>query len=317
MLRLVRITGALLVGAAFSAADPGPALADGTVQNQVSIYTGSNAIGYLQPLTNAFGAALNSSFGYSAYIPQAGYHLSLELPAMGVIFDDGDRSFNATTEAGFQPSTTTRVPTAVGDGNAVSITGTGGASYSFPGGLDLHSFGLVVPQLRLSNQGTEAVLRWVAYETGDADIGKVELFGIGGRHSLSQYTAKEPILDLAIGAMWQSFHVGENGRGGDFCKTDALSIHLEASKRMPMGFVTFEPFTSVAWERIEVDIAYEDANGSPVDIAIEGENPFRFTLGAGFNFVAGQVWADYSFANTSNFSFGLALGNISRTEEEK
>jgi hypothetical protein len=45
---------------------------------------------------------------------------------------------------------------------------------------------------------------------------------------------------------------------------------------------------------------------------VEGENSFRFTLGAGINFVAGQLWADYSFADTANFSFGLALGNLGR-----
>ena len=179
---------------------------------------------------------------------------------------------------------------------------------------ETQAFGLVVPQLRLSNQGTEAVLRWVAYESGDADIGKIELFGIGGRHSLSQYTKAEPIVDLAIGGLWQTFSVGENDRGGAFCKTDALSIHLQASKRAPAGFVTFEPFAAVAWERIEVDIAYEDTNGEPVEIALEGENPFRFTIGAGINFAAGHLWADYSVANTSNFSFGLALGNIGHSE---
>ena len=111
----LQTTGMLVVAMALSPLVPAAARADnGTVQNQVSVYTGANAVGYLQPLTNAFGAALNSSFGYSAYIPRAGYHFSLEMPVMGVIFDDGDRFFNASTEAGFQPPTTTSVPTAVG-----------------------------------------------------------------------------------------------------------------------------------------------------------------------------------------------------------
>jgi hypothetical protein len=30
------------------------------------------------------------------------------------------------------------------------------------------------------------------------------------------------------------------------------------------------------------------------------------------NFVAGHLWADYNFAATNNFSFGLALGNTGR-----
>jgi hypothetical protein len=40
----------------------------------------------------------------------------------------------------------------------------------------------------------------------------------------------------------------------------------------------------------------------------------RFTIGAGFNFVAGHLWADYNFADTDNFSFGLALGNVGHAE---
>ncbi|HET6462402.1 MAG TPA: hypothetical protein VFH33_01270, partial [Candidatus Krumholzibacteria bacterium] len=84
----VRTTRVLVLGCALSLLLALPAFADTAVQNQVSVYTGANAVGYLQPLANAFGAALNSSFGYSASIPRASFHLSLEAPVMGVIFDD-------------------------------------------------------------------------------------------------------------------------------------------------------------------------------------------------------------------------------------
>lgn len=311
-----RTIGALVVGFALSPLLPAASLAgDGAVQNQISVYTGPNAVGYLQPLANAFGATLNSSFGYSAFIPASSFHLSLEAPVMGVIFEDADRTFDATTESGFQPSTTQTVPTVVGDGEAVTVAGTGGATFSFPGGLDLNSFGLVVPQLRLSSlAGTEAVVRWIAFKQGDADIGDVSLFGIGARHSISRYMGEAPLLDLAVGGLWQTFKVGENGRGGDFCSSDALALQLQASKRAPVGFMTFEPFAAVGWEKLDVDLEYEDANGEPVNVSLEGENDVRFTIGAGLNFVAGQLWADYSFANTNNFSFGLALGNVARAQ---
>jgi hypothetical protein len=306
----------LVIGLALSPILVTSVFADGAVQNQISVYTGPNAVGYLQPLANAFGATLNSSFGYSAYIPKSGFHISLEAPVMGVIFEDADRTFEATTESGFQPPTTADVPTVVGDGEAVNVSGGGGATFSFPGGLDLHSFGLAVPQIRLSAiAGTEAVVRWIAFEQGDADIGDISLFGIGGRHFLSQYMGEKPLLDLAIGALWQSFSVGENDAGDDFCSSDALSIQLQASKRAPVGFLVFEPYASVAWEQLSVDLAYEDANGNPVEVSLDGENDVRFTVGAGFNFVAGHLWADYSFANTNNFSFGLALGNVGRPQE--
>jgi hypothetical protein len=307
------LSGALTLVLALPALLPGPALADGAVQNQISVYTGANAEGYLQPLINAFGAALNSSFGYSAYIPKTSFHLSLETPVMGIFFEDEDRTFGATTESGFQPATTVDAPTVVGPGEAVIVNGAGGATFAFPGGLDLNSFGLVVPQLRLSSlAGTEAVVRWVAYESGDADVGKIDLFGIGGRHSISQYLGEEPVLDLAVGVLWQSFNVGENSFSDDFFSTDALSIQLQASRRAPVGFLTFEPYVAAAYEQLDVDLAYDDGNGNRVDVAMEGDNTARFTVGAGFNFTAGHLWADYSFADTGNFSFGLALGNVGR-----
>lgn len=311
----VRTTRVLVLGLALSLLLALPAFADTAVQNQVSVYTGPNAVGYLQPLANAFGAALNSSFGYSALIPKASFHISLEAPVMGVLFDDEDRFFDATTEPGFTPAQTNHVPTVVGDGAAVTVPGQGGSQFSYPGGLDLNSFGLVVPQLRIGAiMGTEALVRWIAFDQSDSDVGKIDLFGIGGRHSLSQYMGEKPMLDLAVAAMWQRVTVGDNGQGGDFVNTKAMSISLQASKRAPVGFLTFEPYAGVAWESFDADISYEDTNGDLQNVSVDGGNDMRFTIGAGFNFVIGHLWADYNFADTNNFSFGLALGNVGHAE---
>ena len=286
---------------------------DGAVQGQMSVYTGENAVGYLQPLVNAFGAALNTGFGYSAYIPATSFHIGFEFPVMGVFFDDEDKTFLATTEPGFDPVTEAEVPTVVGSGQAVVVPGTGGAQFAFPGGFDLNSFGLVVPQIRLSSlAGLEAVVRWLAYEDTDGDVGEIDMFGIGGRYNLSQFMGEAPPLDVAAGVLWQTLDVGTNDFGNPFSSADALSVQLQGSKRMPVGFATFEPYGIVAYENLDVDLQYSDASDQQVDVPLEGENSFRFTIGAGINFVAGQVWADYSFADTSNFSFGLALGNLGR-----
>ena len=295
---------------------PVGASADTDVQNQISVYTGDNAVGYLQPLANALGAALNSSFGYSAYIPKTSFHLGLEVPVMGLFFEDDDAIFAATAESGFIPASgesSFDVPTVVGDGSAVVVDGTGGAQFAFPGGFDLNSFGIAVPQLRISSlAGTEGIIRWIALKTGDNDLGKVDMFGIGGRHSISQYFGDEPALDLAVGVMYQDLDLGENDFGNPFVDTSALAIQVQGSKRLPIGFATFEPYGAMGWEKLDVDVEYADTNGEPVVVTMEGENSFRFTLGAGLNFAAGQVWADYSFADTNSFSFGLALGNLGR-----
>ena len=312
-------TGALAVLALLLVFSPVVTTADeGDVQGQISVYTDDNAVGYLQPLANALGAALNSGFGYSAYIPKTSFHLSLEAPVMGLFFEDDDRIFTATPEAGFvpQPGTTSyEVPTIVGSTAAVVAGGQGGAQFAFPGGFDLNSFGLAVPQLRLSSiAGTEAVVRWIAFSTGDNenDLSNVEMFGIGGRHSVSQYFGETPPLDVAVGVLYQQLEIGENDFGNPFVDTSALTLQLQGSRRMPVGFLTFEPYGGVAYESLDLDVEYADTNDQAVAVSMEGENSFRFTLGAGLNFSAGQVWADYNFSDTSNFSFGLALGNVGR-----
>ena len=314
---LSRTCGALAVFALLAVVSPVVVTADeGDVQGQISVYTGDNAVGYLQPLANALGAALNSGFGYSAYIPKTSFHLSVEAPVMGLFFEDDDRTFQATAESGFvpQPGTTSYdVPTVVGGSEAVIADGQGGAQFAFPGGFDLNSFGLAVPQLRLSSiAGTEAVVRWAAFETGDNDLGNVDMFGIGGRHSVSQYFGENPPLDVAVGVLYQQLEIGENDFGNPFVDTSALTVQLQGSRRIPVGFMTFEPYGGVAYESLDLDVDYADSNDEAVAVSMEGENSFRFTIGAGLNFAAGQVWADYNFSDTSNFTFGLALGNVGR-----
>lgn len=280
------------------------------VQDQISVYTGSNAVGYLQPLADAFGATLNDAFFYSAYIPPSGFRISLEVPVMGVIFEDGDKMFTATSEGGFMPTTTTSVPTVVGNSKAVIVPGQSGTSFAYPGGLDVNSFGVAVPQLRISSlKGTEAIVRWIAFDTGDVEFGDINLFGIGGRHSISQYLEAPPV-DVSVGLMYQTFDLGENTFGNDFVASTAFSIGAQGSKRFPIGFLTFEPFTSLSFDRFKMDVEYDDAANAKQTVEFDAESTVKWTLGAGFNFVAGHLWGAYNLASTNSFSFGLALGNV-------
>lgn len=279
------------------------------VQNQISIYTGDNATGYLQPLADAFGATLNDAFFYSAYIPPSGFRISLEVPVMGVIFEDKDKTFNATTEGGFMPQTTRTVPTVVGDPKAVIVSGNT-TSFAFPGGLNVNSFGIATPQLRISSlRGTEAIVRWIAFDTGDVEFGDINLFGIGGRHNFSQYLESAPV-DVSLGVMYQTFDLGENAFGEDFVSSTAFSVGAQGSKRFPVGFLTFEPFTSVSWDRFKMDVVYDDASGARQEVDFDAESSIKWQIGAGLNFVAGHLWGAYNFASTNSFSFGLALGNV-------
>jgi hypothetical protein len=284
------------------------------IEDQLSAYTGENAKGYMQPLNDALGASLNNGFYYSARIPESGFRLSVEFVGVAIKFDDADRVFNAVAESPFQPvdgePSSIDAPTIIGNGEAVLIDGLNGTSFAFPGGLDLNGFGLVIPQIRFGNvKGTEGLLRIVkGLDIGDSELGKIDLLGIGLRHSLSQYFA-DPALDLAAGGLWQTFKIGENSENGDLVDTNAFSLGVQASKALPMGSVGIEPYAGLSYDSFKMKMEYKSGEDL-LEVDFDRSGTVHFAVGAGFNFYIGQIWAQYDWAQVNGFSLGLALGNI-------
>jgi hypothetical protein len=288
--------------------------ASAQLNDQLKAYTGVNAEGYLQPLSSAFGAALNDAFFYSADIPTSGIRITLEFPIMGVIFSDDDRTFSAVPEGSFTPSSAVEAPTIVGSGEAKVITNSGGGSYAFPGGFDLNSFGLVVPQLRIGGiRGTEALIRWFAIDPDtDSELGNISLYGFGLRHSISQYLSEDFPLDLAGGFMWQSFTVGENAGGDDLISSDALSFGVQGSKTLGAGFISIIPFAGLSFDTFSMDVQYtSEVEGEElIDLSFDSENTVHLTLGAGIQLPVAHVHGAFNIASQSSFNFGIALGNV-------
>ena len=184
--------------------------ASAQIGDAISACTGDNAEGYLEPLARAIGANLNSALFHSAHVPEGGLHVSLELGMMAVLFSDDDETFSATTEMGFSPETTVEASTVVGPTGSIIVDGDGGTAFAFPGGFDLASFALAAPQLRIGSfKGTEALIRYMVFDTGDVEIGDVDLQGYGLRHSISQYFPGLPV-DIAAGIMYQRFKLGDD-----------------------------------------------------------------------------------------------------------
>lgn len=285
------------------------ATASAQIEDQISVYTGVNATGYLQPLADAFGANLNSSLYHSAEISRVGFHFSLEFPIMGVIFSDDDRTFTAVTEGDFLPVQHVEAPTVVGPGEAKEVSGQGGTSYKFPGGFDLNSFAIAVPQLRIGSVfGTEAIFRYFSINTGDVELGDLGLFGFGVRHSVSQHLGPVFPVDIAAGFFWQKFKLGENKRGDDLLSTSAFTIGVQASKRLARFFV---PYTGLSYDVSSMDVSYESEaldTSEIIDIDFESTKTVHWTIGMLLNLSFLNVFGEYSIASQNSFSFGLALG---------
>ncbi len=276
-----------------------PAIAQ--IEDQLSAYTGANAEGYLQPLSDAFGANLNSGWYHSAYIPVDGFHWSFELRVMGAIFSDDAATFSATTEGGFSPEQTVDAPTVVGSGDAVTVDGDSGTEFTFPGGFDLNSFAMAVPQIKLgSYKGTEAVIRYFAIDVGDVEIGNVSLLGLGARHSISQYLDPEFPVDLAGGFMWQKFTLGD-----DFIEANAFTIGVQASRNY--GWI--EPYAGLSYDMFSMSVAYEsDESGEAEEINLDAASSVHLCLGCAIGIAPVIANVEYNIAAQSSFAFGLAVG---------
>jgi hypothetical protein len=278
------------------------------IEDHISAYTGENATGYLDPLAGAIGTTLNSGLWRSAHIPKAGFTIAIEFPIMGLYFGDDDKVFNATTEGGFSPTQTVEAPTVIGDTEAVIVDGDGGTQFAFPGGFDVGSFALTVPQLRAGSVfGTEAMIRFIAFKIGDSDLGDVSLFGLGFRHSISQYMGPVPPVDVAASFFWQSFKLGENESGEDLIKTKTYSLGVQMSKHFPP---VFTPYTGLYYNSYTMDATYEsEIEGEEDMIDLTFDDGFvQWTIGVEFNIAVLNAFVEYSVSSYNNLAFGLGLG---------
>ncbi|MBN1461082.1 MAG: autotransporter domain-containing protein [Armatimonadetes bacterium] len=276
------------------------------IEDQLSAYTGDNAEGYLEPLARAIGANLNSGLFHSAYVPEEGFHISLETPVMAVMFSDDDATFKAVPTEGFTPSDGSSefdAPTIVGSGEAQIVHGEGGATLALPGGLDLASFTLAMPQVRIGSfRGTEALIRYIGIDAGDSEIGKASLFGIGARHNISQYMT-DPPADLAASFMYHSFELGD-----DLIDASAMTFGVQASKRFGEGWAVIEPYAGLSYDFFQMDVSYESTDDIAIDLSFDSQSTAHLTLGLNAMLSAVSLYGEYNLASQSGFAFGLGIG---------
>lgn len=278
------------------------------IEDQISAYTGANAEGYLEPLALAMGANLNSGLFHSAHVPLAGLHIALETPIMAVIFDDEAGTFMASVESGFQPldpgDETVEAPTVVGPGEAVIVDGVAGTAFAFPGGFDLNAFALAVPQLRVGSfMGTEALVRYIAIDTGEVEVGDLSLWGIGARHNVSQYLGPVAPVDVAVGLMYQKFELGE-----DLIDATAFTFGAQVSKRLPTGFAVIEPYAGLSYDYFQMDVSYEDGDDELVELSFDSHGTAHLTAGLHAQTAFFSLYGEYNIAEQSGFAFGMSLG---------
>ncbi len=283
--------------------------AEGALEKALRQYNFNAVKGYIQPIADLFGANMNSGFYHSAAIPAEGFHLSFKIIAMGSLVSDDQKSYDIVLPAGFNVAgSSLKTATVFGDEGTLFTDVASGFSYRGSDGILSSSiFPLAVPQLTIGSvKGTEVSVRFgmVPEIKDDNDkliVPKTTLWGIGGRHSISQYIQNSP-LDIAVGINYGKFTVG------DFIELSALSFGAQASKEFSLLIL----YGGLQSEKSTMNLKYTSTDPTVpplVDIDLDGANTFRLTLGAGLNLGVFKLFGDANFGSVTTLSLGFGFGS--------
>ena len=279
------------------------------------------AQGYLQPFANAFGADINSGFFHGAKMNN-GFHLYFGIRGFAAMVPTSDQTFNYSESTTYQgiPVTLsgTDLPTVFGDENTKGVvTGTIPGSNltltdSTISGFKKLSFApLGAPQATIGTiMGTDFTLRLFP-KTNIGDYGSIGFWGVGVRHSISQYLGgDEAPVDIAVGFMLQSLTVtakDTTGTGGindyDFFKANAWLANIEVSK----SFSLLTLYGGMQLEKASMDIQYYSNAQDNLKLSMDAKNTFRAIVGANLGLGPLNINADYNMGSTSVISGGVGF----------
>ncbi len=277
-------------------------LAQSDLENILKQANEINVTGYAQPLADLFGANIHSGYYHSAAISKEGFYIRLDVIGMGAPVTDDDKTYDLTLPQSFAQRTM-KAPTAFGPrATLVTDPQTGFQYKPSDGVIDASLFPLAVPQLTIGNIfGTQAVVRFITTPTlNDDAFPKSTLWGAGIRHSISQYF-EEPAIDIAVSGFYSQF------TAGDIIDLNGYTAGAQVSKNLSPVVL----YGGAAWEKSTMNIAYTPTGSSSpaVDVDLDGENTFRFTVGAALEIGPLHFFADANFGAVTAFSGGLGLGS--------
>src|SRR5262249_8944553 len=123
---------------------------------------------------------------------------------------------------------------------------------------------------------TDLIVRYLPAIEVDKDIGKVSFFGIGAKHSVSQYLPVLP-LDVAAYAMYQKLTVGT-----DLLKATNFAYGVCASKSLLMLTL----YGGLGLESASMDVHYvtsaatpEVPSGTTINLSFDSKASSRATIG--------------------------------------
>ena len=271
--------------------------AQSDIKDIVDSYAGENAGPYVQPLSDIFTSSLNTGVWEWSTIDRD-FYLRIKLQGMVSFPSESMRTFTGTTTGDFRPTQTAVVPTIIGADDPVTIRGEDNSIYIFPGGLDMKQVILGTPQITVGGfLNSELTARFLAFEIGN-DLDRVSMYGIGGRHAISNYFADSPV-DLSVGYMYH------HTEAGDYLNSDQhlVSAHVGKSGRILSGQF------SVGYQMSDSNVHYIHDDGdtqTEVNLDLQNQNPFIMEAGLGVKL--GPVMASTAVSYSEHVALSAGLG---------
>lgn len=203
--------------------------------------------------------------------------------------------------------------------------------FDLPAGSNMSAAFAAVPQIEIGSlYGTELLLRFIPPLNYGETIGEFAFWGIGIKHSLSQYF-KERHFDAAMQFVYQGTRL-KNSIGVTQAELTANATFLNASIQISKEFGKyFVAYSGLEYETINITSEYiyelpivvqrqlglieegkeEPTPGYPGDTNPQrtelelSDNNIKFKIGAMAKFANFGLALDYSFSNFNIFSFGL------------
>jgi len=283
---------------------------------------------YVTPAVNAIGMDLNSGLFHTANVGGAlpfGLKLYIGVQVGGAFVPSSDKSFNlGYNDSVYVPTygrvashdTVINAPTVFGSSDKGIMTET----YTDPlthltvtredstiAGLKSLSIApLPIPQVGLGSLfGTDVMVRYLP-PIKISNYGKVQLFGWGLRHSISQYIPLIPI-DIAVQLGFQNLSVKDTA-GNNVFKLSTFAANLEVSKTLAILTI----YGGLQMESSKVDINYSftppgTSQPVPISFSLNGKNKFRALLGLDLGLGPLTINGDYSVGAVNAVNAGLGV----------
>jgi hypothetical protein len=280
----------------------------------------TNAPKYVGPLMAGWGAGLNSGLFHSADLHSIlGFDIQIKGTFAGLSDEDKTYMFETPNIPGFVRGGTAlngypaevKANTVVGAKEPTDVKANNGTTLmTIPGGLDISSAPLLIPQVSIGLPfGLEVMGRFLP-TTKVGAAGKVNFVGFGLRHDIDQYIPLFPI-DIAVHFATQKFNY-EDGGGQKLISASGTAFGVVASKGL-LFLTVYGGFQieSSSWDVGPYDATVTIQNVSSTvtvpQFTIEGKNKSRLLLGVRLLLAVINVHADYSIATTPVITVGAGI----------